>query len=272
MPSFYGITVGMWLTGTGIGSNTTLPGAAGEGGAVANTQVIAVYGNTITISYVPAGFGGTNQGTLGFHTGRHDADLLRAAGEHQLPGADDRHRPQRDGNPFTYAYEFGTSKTTLEQQLSWRLAILSRSTAPPCRARRRPPPPARTSWRISPRAPATPAMSPAAGPASTPATRARSATSIRRSRGRSISRPNMTFDFTEIQYEGKTVAQAEADWAAQFNAITANAAGTPVVVLPMHDYGAAAWNTTTDSPTGSPYTTQMYTDFIAQAYATAMSS
>ena len=79
--------------------------------------------------------------------------------------------------------------------------------------------------------------------------------------------PNMTFDFTEIQYEGKTVAQAEADWTAQFNALTANAAGTPVVVLPVHDYGVAAWNTTTNSPTGSPYTTQMYTDFIAQAYA-----
>ena len=30
--------------------------------------------------------------------------------------------------------------------------------------------------------------------------------------------PNMTFDFTEIQYQGKTVAQAEADWAAQFSA------------------------------------------------------
>ena len=29
--------------------------------------------------------------------------------------------------------------------------------------------------------------------------------------------PNMTFDFTEIQYQGKTVAQALADWAAQFN-------------------------------------------------------
>ena len=39
--------------------------------------------------------------------------------------------------------------------------------------------------------------------------------------------PNITFDFTEIQYEGKTVAQAEADWAAQFSAIGANAAGTP---------------------------------------------
>ena len=62
--------------------------------------------------------------------------------------------------------------------------------------------------------------------------------------------PNMTFDFTEIQYEGKTVAQAEADWAAQFNALAANAAGTPVVVWPIHDYGAAAWNTTTDSAHG----------------------
>ncbi len=82
----------------------------------------------------------------------------------------------------------------------------------------------------------------------------------------------MTFDFTEIQYEGKTLAQAEADWAAQFNSIAANAAGTPIVVWPMHDYGVAAWNTTTNSPTGSPYTTQMYSDFIAQAYAPTTSS
>ena len=78
--------------------------------------------------------------------------------------------------------------------------------------------------------------------------------------------PNMTFDFTEIQYQGKTIEQAEADWLAQFNALGANAAGTPIAVLPIHDYGAAAWNTTTNSPTGSPYSTQMYTDFIAQAY------
>ncbi|MEA2744341.1 MAG: large repetitive protein, partial [Acetobacteraceae bacterium] len=65
----------------------------------------------------------------------------------------------------------------------------------------------------------------------------------------------------------KTVAQAEADWAAQFSAIAANAAGTPIVVLPIHDYGVTAWNTSTDTSTGSPYTTQMYTDFIANAYA-----
>ena len=55
--------------------------------------------------------------------------------------------------------------------------------------------------------------------------------------------PNMTFDFTEIEFQHKTVAEAEADWAAQFNALSANAAGTPIVVWPFHDYGAAAWNT-----------------------------
>jgi hypothetical protein len=40
----------------------------------------------------------------------------------------------------------------------------------------------------------------------------------------------MTFDFTEIEFQHKTVAQAEADWVAQFNSIGANAAGTPIVV------------------------------------------
>jgi hypothetical protein len=78
--------------------------------------------------------------------------------------------------------------------------------------------------------------------------------------------PNMTFDFTEIQYEGKTIAQAEADWTAQFNAIGANTAGPPIVVWPIHDYGASAWNTATGTATSTLYTTQMYTDFIAQAY------
>ena len=73
--------------------------------------------------------------------------------------------------------------------------------------------------------------------------------------------PNIKFDFTEVQVQGKTPAQAEADWAAQFKALTANGAGTPVVVWPIHDYGAAAWGK------NSPFTTQMYTDFIAQAYA-----
>jgi Ca2+-binding RTX toxin-like protein len=77
--------------------------------------------------------------------------------------------------------------------------------------------------------------------------------------------PNMTFDFTEIGFEGKTAAQALADWIAQFDKLSANSS-VPVIVWPWHDYGAAAWDT---SGTGaaSPYTTQMYTDFIAYAYS-----
>ena len=55
----------MFVTGGGLGANTAVSGAAGEGGAVANTQVTAVSGNTITISYVPGGFGTANDGTLG---------------------------------------------------------------------------------------------------------------------------------------------------------------------------------------------------------------
>ncbi len=68
VPSFGGSTVGMWVTDasnpSALGANTLLSGAAGEGGAVANTQITAVSGNTINISYVPTGYGGGNDGTL----------------------------------------------------------------------------------------------------------------------------------------------------------------------------------------------------------------
>ncbi len=57
VPSFYGITVGMVVSGLNIGANVTLPGAAGEAGAVANTIVTAVSGNTVTLSFVPGGYG-----------------------------------------------------------------------------------------------------------------------------------------------------------------------------------------------------------------------
>ena len=75
--------------------------------------------------------------------------------------------------------------------------------------------------------------------------------------------PNMTFDFTEIEFQGDTVAKALADWMNQFDKLSVNS-DVPVIVWPWHDYGAAAWDT---SGTGaaSPYTTQMFTDFIAYA-------
>ena len=76
--------------------------------------------------------------------------------------------------------------------------------------------------------------------------------------------PNITFDFTEIQFQNKTPEQALADWTSLFNQLSANSE-TPVIVWPWHDYGATNWDT---SGTGADpgYTAQMFTDFIAYAY------
>jgi Ca2+-binding RTX toxin-like protein len=76
--------------------------------------------------------------------------------------------------------------------------------------------------------------------------------------------PNVTFDFTNVEFKGMTAAQASAQWQHEFADLTAHA-DLPVIVWPWHDYGAAAWGTNGD-PTQSPYTTQMYTDFIRTAY------
>src|SRR6202165_3017294 len=76
--------------------------------------------------------------------------------------------------------------------------------------------------------------------------------------------PNITFDFTEIQFQNKTPAQALADWEALFNQLSAKSQA-PVIVWPWHDYGPTNWNT---NGTGSApgYTAQMYADFIAYAF------
>jgi serralysin len=77
--------------------------------------------------------------------------------------------------------------------------------------------------------------------------------------------PNVSFDFTETEYQQKTLAQALADWEYLFNTISSSA-DVPVVVWPWHDYGAAAWDTTgTCAP--SPYSTVLYTQFIAYAFS-----
>jgi hypothetical protein len=76
--------------------------------------------------------------------------------------------------------------------------------------------------------------------------------------------PNITFDFTEVQFQNKTAAQALADWESLFNQLSANSQ-VPVIVWPWHDYGPTDWNT---NGTGSPpaYTAQMFANFIAYAY------
>ena len=75
--------------------------------------------------------------------------------------------------------------------------------------------------------------------------------------------PNITFDFTEVQYEGKTATQALADWETLFNQVSANSE-TPIIVWPWHDYGPTDWPQS--GTTGPGYTEAMYQDFIAYAY------
>lgn len=80
--------------------------------------------------------------------------------------------------------------------------------------------------------------------------------------------PNTVFDFTLVEFQHMTPAQASAVWAAEWSAVTSHA-DMPIVVWPFHDYAAAAWDTTgTGAP--SPYTTQMFTDYIARAASDGM--
>ena len=222
-------------------------------------------GNTITLSYVPGGYGTLNNGVLGnipagttltFSVPAENTNFLETATGEPTSST---------GNPFTYDYEFNQAKLLLAQQLGVPVYGAAIPGAAETYA---------TDENIFPYFQSGTGYTgyitggwtgigsgyPGAIGFMSPY-----------DQGSVYIAPNMTFDFTEIQYEGKTIAQAEADWLAQFNANAANSAGTPIDVLPIHDYGAAAWNTTTNSPTGSPYATDptagnMYTYIISQAY------
>ena len=85
VPSFFGITVGMVVSGLNIGANVTLPGAAGEAGAVANTMVTAVVGQHRDPELCPWGIRHSEQWGARRHTGWHDADLLSSCRKRQLP-------------------------------------------------------------------------------------------------------------------------------------------------------------------------------------------
>ncbi|MFC3174632.1 M10 family metallopeptidase C-terminal domain-containing protein [Novosphingobium bradum] len=80
--------------------------------------------------------------------------------------------------------------------------------------------------------------------------------------------PNTVFDFTLVEFQHLSTADASAAWAAQWSALTDHG-DMPIVVWPIHDYGIAAWDTSgTGAP--SPYSTQMYTDYVARAAAQGM--
>ncbi|AEG48521.1 Cadherin [Sphingobium chlorophenolicum L-1] len=80
--------------------------------------------------------------------------------------------------------------------------------------------------------------------------------------------PNTSFDFTLIEFQRKTVAEATAAWIGEFDKLVANA-GTPVIVWPWHDYGAADF-LSGDPTTDSPYDISLFTSWIQHAVAANM--
>ena len=286
LPSFAGITVGMVVSASipgVIGANAQLAGVGGESGAVVNTTVTAVSGDatsgyTLTLSFAPNGYGSANEGVLGdipantqltFSVPAENTNFLQTGTATTTTNV-----LSGDAQQFTYDYEFNQSMLLEEQQLGVPMYGVAVPGAAETVA---------TSENIMQAVASTVAASSALGGGTPYLTGGwtglgsgyPSAIGYLNPTDQSsvYIAPNMTFDFTEIQYEGKTVAQAEADWQAQYAAIDAHAAGTPVVVLPIHDYGVAGWNTTTNTGTGSPYSATlpdgltMYQDFIAQAAA-----
>lgn len=78
--------------------------------------------------------------------------------------------------------------------------------------------------------------------------------------------PNMSFDFSLIEFLGLTPAQAAAVWADEYAQITDHGSA-PVIHFPWHDYGATNWDFNPDDGIFPGYTTAMYEAVIAMAAA-----
>ncbi len=78
--------------------------------------------------------------------------------------------------------------------------------------------------------------------------------------------PNTSFDFSLIEFQKKTVAEAEAVWAKELANLTGNA-DAPIVVWPWHDYGPTEWALDDNGVpnNASSYVRSMFDDFIAAA-------
>ncbi|AZQ68890.1 hypothetical protein EF888_18210 [Silicimonas algicola] len=77
--------------------------------------------------------------------------------------------------------------------------------------------------------------------------------------------PNVSFDFSLIGFRNLSPAQAEAVWAQEYANITSHG-GAPIIHFPWHDYGPTNWDLG-DGPNAPQYTEEMFTNFIARAYA-----
>jgi serralysin len=77
--------------------------------------------------------------------------------------------------------------------------------------------------------------------------------------------PNVTFDFTRIEFQGMTPEQAEAAWAQEWADLTAHA-DLPVILWPWHDYGPTNWVDPGSTDPAPGYNLAMFTNFIANAF------
>jgi hypothetical protein len=77
--------------------------------------------------------------------------------------------------------------------------------------------------------------------------------------------PNMTFDFTNIEFLKKTPAQTEVIWATEFDKLNKHA-NQALVHWPWHDYGPTIGTVRNYGGTGINYTVAMYTNLIKKAF------
>ncbi len=70
--------------------------------------------------------------------------------------------------------------------------------------------------------------------------------------------PNMSFDYTLIEFKGMTAAQAQAQWYTEFDNLVKHAK-RPMVHWPWHDYGPI-------NPYSKAYTLSMFTNLLNRAY------
>ncbi|MDF3351818.1 hypothetical protein HKX17_16855 [Sulfitobacter sp. KE34] len=75
--------------------------------------------------------------------------------------------------------------------------------------------------------------------------------------------PNMSFDFSLIDFQNLTPEEAEAVWDKELKDITTNA-NTPIIAFPWHDYGPTEWAFGEEA---SSYTYEMFDNFLAAAHA-----
>jgi hypothetical protein len=227
LPSFNGVTLGMTVTGPGIGLNAAISG---------------ISGNTITLTAANTADVPPNS-TLTFGVPTENTNFLSTVGT----------------VPFTYNYEFGQSKTIEQTNLGITIAGAAVPGAPEFASTSD----QIEQYNLTANLPAGLTGYVNGGWTGVGSGAPNAFGYIDpNDQGSVYIAPNIPFDFTEIAVEGKTAAQALQSWENLFNQVSSNSE-TPIVVWPWHDYGITDFPTG-GPPAG--YTQAMYTNFVAYAY------